>query len=112
MLADRPDFRLCYITNTTFICYEETSSYWSVQFFCAISLVTCNWQTGRTMVSFVKTTESQEVSLVIISRHHNQTRFANISYEVWVTIWIVHLPERTKTVGPNYCIGPDCAGHA
>ena len=23
-----------------------------------------------------------------------------------------HLPERTKTGGPNYLIGPDCAGHA
>ena len=23
-----------------------------------------------------------------------------------------HLPEQAKTGGPNYCIGPDCAGHA
>ena len=33
MLADS-------ITNPTFICFKETSSYWSVQFFLSFSLVT------------------------------------------------------------------------
>ena len=33
----------------------------------------------------------------------NRTRFAD-----WVTIWIIHLPDRPQTSRPNHCIGPDC----
>ena len=79
-----------------------------------------------TQVSFVKTTESYNVSLVSISwqtlygsgiLHQDNriirdlpmdhTRFAD-----WVSIWVVHLiQEQTKVGGPNYSMGPDCAGN-
>ena len=73
-----------------------------------------------TPISFVKTAESYEVSLATINPQTlydsgilrkdngvmrglpmNHTRFA-----YWVTICVVHLPERTETGGHNYCIGP------
>ena len=79
-----------------------------------------------TPVSFVKTTKSYEVSFVTINRQTsydsgifrqdygiirglpmNHTRFAD-----WVTMWVVHLPERTETGGLNYHIGPDFTGRA
>ena len=33
----------------------------------------------------------------------NHTKLAD-----YITIWVVHLPERTETGGPNYSIGQDC----
>ena len=75
--------------------------------------------------SFVKTAESYKASFVTINRQtlydwcpssrlRNHTRFAD-----WVTMWVVHLPERIETGlcsasdqftetdrnGPNYRIG-------
>ena len=79
-----------------------------------------------TPVSFVKTTGSYKASLVTINRQTsydsgincqdngiirglsiNNTRLADL-----ITIWIVHLLERTETGWPNYRIEPDCAGRA
>ena len=42
------------------------------------------------------------------SRPQNHTSY-HLSYEVCRLGH--HLPEQTKTGGPNYRIGPDCAGH-
>ena len=35
-----------------------------------------------------------------------------MSSAVWVISWVAHLPERTRTGGPNYRIVPDSAGRA
>ena len=70
--------------------------------------------------------ESYEVSLVTINRQTsydsgilrqdnriirglpmNYTKFVD-----WVTIWVVHLLERTKPEWPYYLTRPDCAGRA
>ena len=78
-----------------------------------------------TLASFVKITESYDVSLVTIGRKilfdsgflcqdygslrslpMNHTRFADL-----VASGVVYLPERTETGGPYNCIGPDSAGH-
>ena len=44
VLADIPKFGECYIMNATFIGSDETSSYWSVQFFLCFSLVSVHRQ--------------------------------------------------------------------
>ena len=110
----------CCIINSTFIGFEEISCYWSIQFFSAFYKSTAIGKSRMIPVSFVKTTESYEVSLITINRQNsddsdilchdyeimrgepkNHTRFA--------TIWKVCLPERTEMGGPNYRIGLDCA---
>ena len=50
ILAERPKCVKCSVFNPTFIGFEETSSYWSVQNF-----------SSKTMEPYVKTTESYEV---------------------------------------------------
>ena len=49
------------IFNPTFIGYEETSSYWSVQFFSAFHWSPSIGTPRMTVVSFIKTTESYKV---------------------------------------------------
>ena len=44
VLADMPKFGECYIIKANFIGSEETSSYWSVQFFLCFSLVSIDRQ--------------------------------------------------------------------
>ena len=107
------------IISPTFLCVEEISNYWSVQFFSVFigrsienisyvpgilrqiknqtrfQLSPSNGKPRMTLVSFVKTTEPYEVC-------------------DWIHIWVIHLPERIETDrnGPNNRIGPDCMGHA
>ena len=58
--------RICCIINPTLIGFEETFSYWSVQFFFWSPSVG-----NMTLVSFIKTMESYKVSLVsIIGKLH------------------------------------------
>ena len=79
-----------------------------------------------TSVSFVKTTELYEISLVttnlqtsydcgILRQDYGIKRGLPMKHKRfadWVTIWVAHLPERTETGGPNYRIGPDSTGRA
>ena len=64
------NFGECSTFNQTFIGFEETSRYWSVQFVLFISAF--HWSPSisklhMTLVSFVKTMELYEVSLVTIN---------------------------------------------
>ena len=140
------NFGECSIFNQTFIGFVETAGYWSghfIQFFfSAFHWSPSNGKPRMTSVSFGRTMESYEVSLVTIKR---QTSYGvgilrqdygiirgfigkpgkapdygikrglpmnHTRFADWVTIWVAHLPERTETNWPNYSIGPDCAGCA
>ena len=84
-------FADCSIINPTFIGFAEASRYWSVQFI---------GHTQSAGISFVKTTESYKVSLVNIkSRIQDHTSVLRNHTRVvdWISIWIIHLLERTKT---------------
>ena len=87
----------------------ETSTYWSVHYFSDFHWSPSVGKPRMTPVYFVNITESYEVPLGTISRQTsydsvifsqdfgdtskqwNHTKFAD-----WVTIWLVHLPERTE----------------
>ena len=92
-------FDECSIINLTFIGFAEASRYWSVQFFLLFI-----GHTQSAGLSFVKTTESYKVSLVNIKRQtslwlrYSSSRLRNhMRFVDWVTIWIIHILERTKT---------------
>ena len=62
----RPDnisqyFGECSVINLTFIGYDETSSYWLVQFFSDLQWLLSIGKPRMTAVSFIKTTESYEI---------------------------------------------------
>ena len=104
MLTDRPKVWLVLYIQSNVYRFVETSSNWSVQF------VTI------TPASFAKTTWSYEVSLVTINRQTsydygiirslpmNLAGFAYLDHHLGSTF--------TETGGPNYRIGPGCAGRA
>ena len=103
------NFGECSSNRSTFFGFVEISSYWSVQFSATAG------KPRMTPVSFVKTTESYEVSLAAISRQtsHDTSFLSTESYEVCRRIIVergiirvVHLSEWTETGGPNY----HCAG--
>ena len=64
----------------------------------------------KTPVSIVKTTQS----LVTINRQNPYD--SDILHQdfgiIWVTIWVIHLPERIETGGPKDRIGSDNADRA
>ena len=66
----KASFVECSIISSTFIGFEETYSYWSVQFFSVIHLSS---SISMAPVSFIKTTESYEVSLITISLQTSMT---------------------------------------
>ena len=90
-----------------FIGFEETSSYWSVQFFSAFHWSSSVDKPRMTSVSFVirgfigPYQSANFVWLryplqdygVLRGLPMNHTRFGD-----WVTIWVVYLPEWTETV--------------
>ena len=62
MLADRPvNIGMCSIIIPTSISFEETSSYWSVQFISIFQWSASIGEHHMTLVCFVKTTESNMV---------------------------------------------------
>ena len=62
------NFGECIITNLTFIGFEETSSYWSFQFFFVFNWAPSVGKPRMNSVFFIKTTRSYEVSLATINR--------------------------------------------
>ena len=113
---------MLYIINPAFVDFEETSCYLSAQFVQIYSLFFRYRQLANLVrpVSFIKTMDLYDVSLVTINRQtshnsgiHRQDHIIirllaknHTGFADWVTIWIVHLsvwtllPHRTRPCGP------------
>ena len=103
--------------QSNFYRFEETSSYWSFQFFSsAFHRSPSISKPCMSLLFFFKPMEPDKVSSVTIiwqtsydSRPQNQMRFADESYEV---CQLGQLYQHGQKGGPNYRIGSDCLGHA